>query len=65
MAVFNKTIDHNIFNIIASFKRYKNYIVWEKCYDTKEIIRRRISKKNRQYNGQKRQWSTKYHTQAL
>ena len=27
LSVFNKTSDHNIFNIIASFKRYKNYIV--------------------------------------
>jgi hypothetical protein len=42
------------------------FLSWEEFEDTKGVIRTRISKKNRQHNGQKKkykkdkQWSTKH-----
>ena len=50
--------------------RTENDVLKEKFVDTKGIIRSRISKKDSQYNGQKKrnkgtnnEWSTKHYTE--
>ena len=50
---------HNVTKLVESYKN----IIWEQFEDTKGEIRNRISKKNRQYNAQKKkdkQRSTKH-----